>query len=268
MIGFEPHAIQDNGEGRDTMRSRRRAVGLAAVIAGSLLLVPVTGRAEEEPRVRIEYDPPHLSVAAREVSLDELLRLIGTSVGFTVSEGRAASGPVTVSIDSAFVDDVLRQLLRAENHTILYRKDAHATVMIDRIVLLGASAGGATVAGASPGQEVAHSASGSGGAAVAGGGEVPLASRAGESAPTDDEQPTVGDMLKSHALAGVPPQPAAPAEPAALPDSTTPSVPPSLEESLAITTQRAQQGVTALVEGLQQATRSLVQPAPAAATGQ
>jgi hypothetical protein len=88
-----------------------------------------------------------------------------------------------------------------------------------------------------------------------------MSSRAGESPTADEQQVTVGDMLKSHALAGLPPQPAA------LGESPAPSVPPSLEESLAITTQRAQQGLTSLVEGLERATRSLQQPAPAPATG-
>ena len=59
---------------------------------------------------------------------------------------RPASRLVTVSIASASVDDVLRQLLRAENHTILYRQGANAMVMIDRIVLLGAPAEGVSVA--------------------------------------------------------------------------------------------------------------------------
>ena len=100
--------------------------------------------------MRVEYDPPLLSVAAREVGLGELLEVIGAKVGFTVAEGRAASRPVTVAIASASVDGVLRQLLRAENHTILYRQGADATVMVDRIVLLGAPAEGASVADTRP----------------------------------------------------------------------------------------------------------------------
>lgn len=248
------------------MRSRLVAVGLAVVTAGSSMLAPSAARAADEPRVRVEYDPPHVSVAAREVGLGELLGLIGAKVGFTVAEGRAASRPVTVSIASASVDDVLRQLLRAENHTILYRQGADAMVVVDRIVLLGAPAEGVSVAdtGPRPSQEapaVASSASGIGAPQTAAAGAVPMSPRAGESAATDEQPVSVGDMLKSHALAGLPSQPAVVAEPAA------PSMPPSLEESLAITTQRAQPGLTSLVEGRERATRSLQQPAPAPATG-
>jgi hypothetical protein len=266
MLEVEPYATDDLG-GRDTMRSRLVAVGLAVVTAGALTFAPYAARAADEPTVRVEYDPPHLSVAAGAVGLGELLRAIGAKVGFTVAEGRAPSPPVTVSITSDSVDDVLRQLLRTENHAILYRQGAGATVIVDRIVLLGAPAEGASVldTGPRPSHEapaVASSAPGSEAAPqTAAARAAPMSSRAGESATTDEQPVTVGDMLRSHALAGLPPQPAAVAEPAA------PSVPPSLEESLAITTRRAQQGLTSLVEGLERATRSLQQPAPAPAAG-
>jgi hypothetical protein len=218
------------------------------------MLASLTAQASDEPGVRVEYDPPHVSVAATEVGLGELLRLIGAKVGFSVAEGRAALRLVTVSIASASLDDVLRQLLRAENHTILYRQGADATVMVDRIVLLGAPAEGASVAdtGPRPNQEAPALASSA----------VPISSGAGESA-TPGEQPVpVGDRLQAHALAGLPPQPATVSEPAA------PSMPPSLEEQLAITTQRAQPALTSPVEGQEHATRSLQQPAPASATAQ
>ena len=189
-----------------------------------------------------------MSVAATEVGLGDLLRLIGAKVGFSVAEGRAALRRVTVSIASASVDDVLRQLLRAENHTILYRQGADAIVMVDRIVLLGAPAEGVPDTGPRPSQEAQVVRA------------VPASSGAGERA-TTGEQPPVGDMLQSHAVAGVPPQPAAAADPAA------PSAPPSPEERPAITTQRAQPGLTSQVEGQERAPGALQQPAPASATG-
>jgi hypothetical protein len=189
------------------MRSGLAAAGFAVVTAGSSLLAPLTARAADEPGVRVEYDPPHVSVAASEVGLGELLRVIGAKVGFSVAEGRAALRLVTVSIARASLDDVLRQLLRAENHTILYRQEADAMVMVDRIVLLGAPAEGVSVAetGPRPGQE----------ASAVGSGAGPRSSGAGESATTGERQASVGDMLQSHALAGLPPQPAAVPEPAA-----------------------------------------------------
>ena len=233
------------------MRSRLVAVGLAVVTAGSSMLAPLVARASDEPTVSVEYDPPHVSVAATEVGLGDLLRLIGAKVGFSVAEGRAALRRVTVSIASAPVDDVLRQLLRAENHTILYRQGADAIVMVDRIVLLGAPAEGVSVpdTGPRPSQEAQVVSA------------VPVSSGAGESTTTGEQQAPVGDMLQSHAVAGPPPQPPAVAEPAA------PSVPPSLEARPAITTQPARPGLTSPVEGQERATRVLQPPAPASATG-
>jgi hypothetical protein len=193
----------------DTMRSRLVAVGLAAVTAGSSMLASLTAQASDELGARVEYDPPHVSVAATGVGLGELLRLIGAKVGFSVAEGRAALRLVTVSIASTSLDDVLRQLLRAENHTILYRQGPDATVMVDRIVLLGGPAEGVSVAdtGPRPSQESAAPAAG----------VAPTPPGAGESATTGERQASVGDMLQSHAVAGLPPPPAAVAEPAPAP---------------------------------------------------
>ena len=158
------------------MRSRLVAVGLAVVTAGSSMLAPLIARASDEPIVSVEYDPPHVSVAATEVGLGDLLRLIGAKVGFSVGDGRAALRRVTVSIASASVDDVLRQLLRAENHTILYRQGADAIVMVDRIVLLGAPAEGVPDTRPRPSQEAQVVSA------------VPASSGAGESATTGEQQ--------------------------------------------------------------------------------
>ena len=194
------------------MRSRLAAVGFAVVTAGSSLLAPLTARAADEPGVRVEYDPPHVSVAASEVGLGELLRVIGAKVGFSVAEGRAALRLVTVSIAHASLDDVLRQLLRAENHTILYRQGADAVVMVDRIVLLGPPAEGVSVTdtGPRPSQEAPALASSAG----------PGSAGTGESATTGERRASLGDMLQSQALAGLPPQPTAVAEPAPVAPAT------------------------------------------------
>jgi hypothetical protein len=191
------------------MRSRLVAVGLAVVTAGSSMFASLTAQASDEPGVRVEYDPPLVSVAATEVGLGELLRLIGAKVGFSVAEGRAALRVITVSIASASLDDVLRQLLRAENHTILYRQGADAMVMVDRIVLLGAPAEGVSVTdtGPRPTQDAPALASSAG----------PISSGAGESPTTGERQASAGDMLQSQALAGLPPQPAAVADPVPAP---------------------------------------------------
>ena len=132
------------------MRSRLVSAGLAGVTAAALALAPMAVRATDETEVRVDYAPPYLSVSASEVSLGELLRRIGEKVGFTVATEHAASTPVTVSIARVSVDDALRQLLRVENHTILYRQGPNAAAIVDRIVLLGAPAKGVSVADVSP----------------------------------------------------------------------------------------------------------------------
>ena len=110
--------------------------------------VPLSRRnrpAELEPGLRVDYDPPQLSVEAREVSLGAVLRAIGAKVGFSVVETVPSSRVVTLSIRNASLDDVLRQLLRAKNHTMLYRvveRPSAESGTIDRIVLFGDSVAG------------------------------------------------------------------------------------------------------------------------------
>src|SRR5262245_49318040 len=135
------------------MRSTLVSAGLAGATAAALVLAPLPVWAMEESAVRVEYTPPYVSVSATEVSLGEILTEIGERVGFTVALERATSPPplVTVSIERASLDSALRQLLRTENHTILYRQGASAAAIVDRIILLGAPSPGVSVADLRPG---------------------------------------------------------------------------------------------------------------------
>jgi len=226
---------------------------------------PPAARATDETAVRVDYAPPYLSVSASEVSLGELLRRIGEKVGFTVATEHAASAPVTVSIAGASVDSALRQLLRAENHTILYRQGANAAAVVDRIVLLGAPAQGVSVADVAqqPGPDASSVGSGAPGAGpspqTVASGALPIQGTPGNGS-ADEPPVTVTDMLRSQALAGAPPPAPAIGEPAPA------AAPSSPEENLATTTRRAQQALSQLVEGLDRATRSLQQQAPAPGT--
>ena len=243
------------------MRSKQTSAGLIGVAVALLALVPLAARATDDMTVRVEYVPPYLSVSASDVSLGELLKRIGEKVGFTVAAEHAASAPVSVSIPQATVDDALRQLLRAENHTILYRQGAGSGAVVDRIVLLGAPAQGLSVVdlGPTPGREGSPAASGNPDP-----GTLPQTVASGtqgaratpESTSADGPPATVADMLKSQALAGAPPQATGSTPPA---PASTPSNP---EESLADATRRAQQALSQLVEGLGRATQSLQQQAP------
>jgi hypothetical protein len=232
--------------------TRRTGAWIATLAIGTLVLAPASAAAE----LHVEYRASRLSVTAADVSLPEVLRAVGAQVGFTVSDAGGVSQPVTVSVQDASVDDVLRQLLRTQNHTILYRASASVEV-VDRIVLLGLPGqGGSPVVASAPPASAASRPP----AAVSGGAPTP-ASAAGDGAPADADQPTVGNMLRSHAVAGAPPEISPqPAEQSAAPP---PAPSGSLQESLGIATRRAQEGLSSLVEGLERATQAL-QGAPAA----
>jgi hypothetical protein len=258
----------------------RRAVSLAGIILPFLYLVG-TVRADESG-LRVDYDPPQLSVEAREVSLGAVLKAIGAKVGFSVVETAPSSKVVTLSIRNASLDDVLRQLLRAKNHTVIYRvvgPPSAESGPIDRIVLFGDSVT-ATAAATPPGgssrdprQAQDHG--------DAGAKTVPLAQLTSPQswpestpflnpAPVDTSDPaappiSVGEMLQAHAMAAAQGGRLAgtganlPATPQ--PASSTP--PANLDAALAETTRRAQQALGTLIDGLATATRSLQQSLPA-----
>ncbi len=229
--------------GRDAMRSRLIVTWLTLLTAGALALAPGPGQAAGESRLSVDYRPPRLSVIANDVDLLEVLGAIGAMVGFTVAGTRAPSPAVTLEIEGASVDDVLRQLLRTENHTILYRQGPDAPAVVDRIVLQGPPGERGVVASTAPAPAQDPGADRRPNAPVASAAPPTAVVAAPGSAPptsadaATDDTVTVGDMLRSHAVAGVPPQQGAGAEP------RTPTPPAGVEESLAIATRRAQQGV-------------------------
>lgn len=257
----------------------RRAALLAGIILPFLYLVG-TVRADESG-LRVDYDPPQLSVEAREVGLGAVLRAIGAKVGFSVVETAPSSRVVTLSIRNASLDDVLRQLLRAKNHTMIYqvvRPPSAESGTIDRIVLFGDSIT-ATAAAAPPGgssrdprQAQDHGDAGAKTVPL----ELPTSPQSWpESTPFLNPAPvntgdpaappiSVGEMLRAHASAAAQGGQLAsngvnsPAPP--LPASWTP--PANVDAALAETTRRAQQALGTLIDGLAAATRSLHQSLP------
>jgi hypothetical protein len=237
--------------------------------------------ADDTSALTVEYHAPRLSVDARDVSLARVLGEIGARVGFTVVDNALSPRTVSVSIKDASVEEALRQVLRGENHTVLYVEKSGGAPSsgpaIDKIVLLGEP--GRPQAVAEPGDrpqipDRAVDASGDRNVASvnaspptpspAAPGFPPVSSpdpgATGQSA-ADPGSPavTVGDILKAHAMAG-----AQSAQPASAGGPSAPSAPPaSLEAVLAETTRRAQQSLNALIDGLDAATRSMSQP-PAA----
>ena len=188
------------------------------------------------------------------MSLVAVLREIGAKVGFTVVESAPSSVTVTFSDREAALDDVLRQLLRAENHTVFYRAGTGRTSQvreaIDRIVLSGEPSTSLAVAGTSGAQDRLQSdrprGAGDDAPSVAmrpptSPSPVPLPepdtlSRWPDLAlgpPNPDDPPappvTVGDLLKANAIAALLAVPqAVPANPQAVPANpqAVPAPPP------------------------------------------
>ena len=112
------------------------------VVAVSALLwwgAWVPAASGSEGHVTISFQPRWLSIEARGVTLPEVLHVIGAKAGFTVVDRGASRQPLTLSLKEVPLEEALRQLLRSENHAILYRGQAEGKIggTIEKIVLLG-----------------------------------------------------------------------------------------------------------------------------------
>src|SRR5262245_57717717 len=266
-------------------------------IAGAILLYlgvcsPVWGGAAES-HARVVYHPPQLSVEAIATSLPQVLQAIGNRLGFAVVDMGASRTPLTLSIEAATLEEVLRQLLRAENHAILYRGQGwgKAAGGMERIILLGPRL--PPVATPDPEHlrlEPKFRADITANEGYASGSwHVPPANQQltslyrergwmqGEGKAAEDAAVKVEDLLRGHALAGVPEPPevvaavtsSADVNPLSE-DSARPAVAGSpsrvanvglaldIDATLALTTRLAQQNLKALVDGLKTATTSLL----------
>ncbi len=256
----------------------RCAVSLAGIVLTCLSLI---GSAHaDESGLRVDYDPPLLSVEAREVSLVAVLRAIGAEVGFSVVETAPSSRVVTLSIRNASLDDILRQLLRAKNHTMIYRVVGRSSVEfgpIDRIVLFGDSV--AVPSAAVPTGDSSRDPRKAPDHGDAGARTVPLAlltspqswpastaflnSAPVETGDTAAPPMSVGEMLQTHAMATAQgAQPAGNGASVLTPPPASSTPPANLDVALAEATRRAQQSLGALIDGLATATRSMQQSLP------
>ena len=92
--------------------------------------------ASAEPRMRVVYHAPLLSIDASEVPVTEILREVGRAVGFAVVDAGAPDARHSFSIHEASLPVALQQLLRSENHVLLYRD---GTQTLATVMVLGAS---------------------------------------------------------------------------------------------------------------------------------
>jgi hypothetical protein len=249
---------------------RHRSAAACFVLSCLTLVGAAHAGGPATPGPRVEYDPPRLSVEAQEASPGAVLRAIGATVGFSVVEMAPSSRAVTVSMRNATLEEVLRQVLREENHAVLYRAGAGGmpgvAAGIDTIVLLGEPRRGTSTpenAQLAPGQpRSAASASPPPPAAwLDTRPRMPRGLALAPPSPGDSAEPsvTVGDLLKAHAIAVVPGASPGRVDTAAPAPSASIS-PPDLGAALAQATRRAQQAVRALTDGLAAATRSLYEP--------
>jgi hypothetical protein len=255
-----------------------------AVLALLATACPVAG-ADGSGRLDVDYRASRLSVDASGQTLAQILAAVGAKVGFTVVDTGAPSGPMTVSIRDASVEDALRQLLRGTNHSLVYLEETSpGAAPIDKIVLLGAPGSTQPPSTSPDRQSIAAAPEPAGSGPLANNQSVgrPQALDSGSpvavapytpQAPApftpqwspllswdpgpnaeisnDPDASNVGDLLRLHAQSGT--------QVATMPDNAQPPAAPvgSLEASLAETTRRAQQDLAALVKGLAAATRAL-----------
>ena len=228
--------------------------------------------AERKSDLRVTYSPPRISVEARGVKLREVLRDISSKVGFDLTDHGIPDKDLTVSIEEATVEEVLRQLLRGENYGVVYREKDRT---ISKVLLLSSPAY-AQAAPMSDSQQTRAEASRSQEG-------LTVFSAAPTHQPARPEQkwenraesaPRVEDILRVHAISGlagldtfpqsltpIVPQPLGNSTPAFLPTGAASFPTRSLgdmTDNLAMTTRLAQQNLKNLVEGLGTATHSLL----------
>jgi hypothetical protein len=265
---------------------KRSAFAVLASAALLALLTSAPGADQAAPGVRLSIEPARVWVEGRGVRVSEALAALGARAGFTVS-GLGASPVVEhLSVEGETVADVVRQLLRHEDHAVVYREEATSPSRhIDTIVLLGRRAPVAPNAESPAGRSgdvrsldahgIAERPAAAGSLRPSAASEIdgmsdraPAASRVGS--PLDV-------LLRAHALPGSLPEPAedqygAPATPVPV-HGTRPAEPPpgggeltrpgaDQQEALAAATRAAQENLRSLIDSLEAASRSMLQPLP------
>lgn len=230
-----------------------------------LALAPaVTHAAETGPRVI--YEAPLISVEARNVDLPVLLSEVGRQVGFQVVWAEMPRQPISVDIHDATIEEVLRRLLRSEDHVIVYG-NRMGSPRVDSVVLRGPH-GSAEPTLSTPGREPGRTAvvppegvstpsaaeppATLTPAPVAVIGRPPAEAVAVGPPPFVDSDPLgIQNLLKNQAFSGLGFAPSAS-------ESAPPAGPPAdVAEALAQTTRAALQNLKGLMDSLDAATESL-----------
>ena len=84
------------------------------------LLVRVVGAQDEGGKI-VSHGPQGYSVVAAQTSVVQVLTEVGEHAGFTVDAPETFNSPITLTVQNAPLDQLLRRVLRNENYIIVYR---------------------------------------------------------------------------------------------------------------------------------------------------
>jgi hypothetical protein len=255
------------------MNRWQKSVSLVSLLLG--LALPQSGAPAESKRdLRITYSFPRISVEAQGAKLLQVLRGISIKVGFDLTDYGIPDRDLTVSIQEATVEEVLRQLLRGENYSVVYQEKDGA---ISKVLLLSPPVY-AQAAPMSENQRTRTEAmrSGQKGLTVfSASPSIDQPTRPEQKRGNKTENETkVEDILRAHAVSGLAGsdtflQSLTPNVPQPLRNSTsgfsltgaassiTTSLEDMMNDSLATTTRLAQRNLKALADGLATANHSL-----------
>ena len=106
----------------------------------ALALLAGDAAAQDEGSKIVSHGPQGYSVDASQTNVVQVLTEMGQHAGFTVEAPDTFNSPITLSLQDAPLDQVLRRVLRDENYIIVYRGGVQKTTIsgegIDKIFLL------------------------------------------------------------------------------------------------------------------------------------
>jgi hypothetical protein len=115
-------------------------------LLGFALLAPAAGAQDEGARI-VTYGAQGYSVDASQINVVQVLTEVGQQAGFTVEAPDGFNYPVTMTLQDAPLEQLLRRVLRNENYIILYRGGVQKASIsgegIEKIFLLSTAPGGA-----------------------------------------------------------------------------------------------------------------------------
>jgi hypothetical protein len=248
--------------------------GAQAVLLGVALVVghPAT-MTSAEPRMRVVYHAPLISIDASGMTVAEVLREVGRTVGFSVVETGSSDVRTSFSIHDALLPAALQQLLRSENHVLLYRE---GTPTLATVMVLGARVARAPALFNQSDPRLGHSDQDQGRMNPAAETASPSATPVSDASPAtpadlaeyrrltegSPEVVKATDLLLRHAGSGLAAPPTTPASgggPVAASSASSMDTPATdVSSPLATTTRLAQQNLTNLVQALSAATSSML----------